>query len=351
MILLLFCVLELDDSLPMTMPETIPVAVSPWVGLEVDSVERRRFHLFPGVDDYVSAAFCWLPDSSCEVEVKAGTLPAVRYPVSAEQFRRIGCFIDRYEAVTQELAALPDGRSRYFELWDGIGPAPAFPDTTVQQPPRGSRWAGRLADGLTGAACGLGIGGAVGALRATKLLESRPESVLATACMSGEKYWYHYSVDIYELDRGSYAAHAGTGLALGSFAGLMLGRSHDRHTSASVVVDYDLFGDPIAESEVRGRMPSMNRIGWTAVGTLSGVVVGTGLGLLVTSIARNLIFRPNEWDTVIVRNDGFSLDLPLMAFALGGALQGVKKGYQRGWQEDRRVAIDAVKRRRLETRP
>lgn len=358
MLLLLLAALGMTDALPTGTPDSaLPVIISPRVGLEIDARERRAFHLFPGVEGFTSAIFLRMPDESHAVELRTATEQTGRqYPVSPRQFRRIGYYIDHFEELIPELAALPEGQSMYFDLWEGIGGAPTGPGSVPRGAPGESPWANRIVDGFSAAACGLGLGGTIGAIRAIKFVESRQESVLTSACLTGKQYWYQYSVDVYDLDQNTYTAYAGTGLAVGTGAGWLVGRSRDRRNLADAiarrgVADYDFFGNPIAESEVRNRMQASNRIGWTALGASSGWVVGTVAGLLLTGIARNLIFQPTEWDTIIVRNDGFTLDLPLIAFALGGILQGAQSGYRKGKQADWREAVEAVKRERLRVRP
>ena len=276
--------------------------------------------------------------------------------MSADQFVRIGRYIDNFEQVVPELAALPEGRQMYFDLWQGLGRELDSSESALHAAAPESRWAGRVVDGLSGAACGLGIGGAVGAISATEFVSTRHDSVLKYGCLGGEDYWYHYSVDIYDLNRGTYAAVASPGLAAGAGAGYLLGRAHDRRSLAVAkarrgIADYDFFGDPITELEVRKRMVASNRIGWTILGTLSGWIVGTGAGLIATSITRGIMFKPNKWDTIIVRNDGFSLDIPLIALSLGGAVRGAWLGYRRGNQADWRNAVALLKQERLKVYP
>jgi hypothetical protein len=358
MTLLLLLALNAADSLPAVKPDTARVVViSPRVGPEVDAAERRSFHLFPGVEDFSRAAFYRMPDSTLAVELHALFQPAVhRYPVSEDQFRRIGRYIDDYENIVPELTSLPDGQSRYFDLWAGIGHVPERPVSAPRGAPGESEWTNRIINCATGAACGLGIGSTIGAVSAIKFAETRQESVLVQACMDPSSYWYHYSVDYYDLDRGTYAAVAGTGAAAGGAAGWLTGQARDRHNQQLAVArrgiaGYDFFGDPIAETEVQTHLSSPNRIGWTFLGATSGFVVGTGVGLVLTSIARGLIFKPTQWDSIVVRNDGFALDVPLIALSVAGLLKGAHLGYRRGMQSDWKDAVEDTKRAHLTLRP
>jgi hypothetical protein len=90
--------------------------------------------------------------------------------------------------------------------------------------------------------------------------------------------------------------------------------------------------------------------GWTLLGAASGFVVGTGVGLVLTGVARGLIFKPTAWDSIVVKNDGFSLDVPLIALAVAGLLKGAHIGYSRGLQLDWQVAFEATRRERLRFR-
>jgi hypothetical protein len=358
MLLLLLLALGASDSLPAVAPDTAQVVViSPRVGPQIDPAERRMYHLFPGSDDLSSAVFYRMPDSTYAVELRTTSLPAGQhYPVSEEQFRRIGRYIDDFENIVPELASLPDGQSLYFNLWTGIGRIPERPFLTSRGAPGESEWTNRIINCATGAACGLGISGTVGAVGAIDFVESRQESVLIQACSSPDAYWYHYSVDYYDLDRGTYAAPAGAGTAAGGAAGWLVGQGRDRRNRTNAVArrgiaGYDFFGDPIAETEVRTNLLPQNRVGWTFLGTTTGFVVGTGVGLVLTSIARGLIFKPTQWDSIVVRNDGFALDLPLLALSFSGLLKGAHLGYRRGMQFDWNDAVEQTKRERLRLRP
>ena len=358
MLLLLLLALGAVDSLPAVAPDTTQVAViSPRVGPQIDPAERQSFHLFPGSNDFSSAVFYRMPDSTFAVELRTTSVPAgQRYPVSEEQLRRIGRYIDDFENLVPELASLPDGQSLYFNLWTGIGRAPERPLSAPRGAPGESEWTNRIINCASGAACGLGIGGTVGAISAIKFAETRQESILSHGCLGGEEYWYYYAVDYYDLNPGTYAAAAGAGTAAGGAAGWLVGQTRDRHNRAHAVArrgiaGYDFFGDPIAETEVQTHLLPQNRVGWTFLGTTSGFVVGTGLGLVLTSIARGIIFKPTRWDSIIVRNDGFALDLPLIALSLDGILKGAHLGYRRGMQLDWKQAVEDTKREHLNLRP
>ena len=69
--------------------------------------------------------------------------------------------------------------------------------------------------GIVGAACGLGIGSAAGALAGITFAETRNESIeVASGC--DNPYWEHYVVDIYDLNQTTYGIAAGAGRAGGS---------------------------------------------------------------------------------------------------------------------------------------
>lgn len=357
MLLLLLLALGATDTLPATLPDTAQItAVSTLVGTEIDAAERRAFHLFPGCADFSSAVFYRMPDSSFAVELRATPLPTgQRYPLSEERFRRIGRYIDDFENIVPELASLPDGESLYYDLWIGIGRPPENTRASPRGAPDGSQWSNRIVNCATGAACGLGIGSTVGAVKAIEFVATRQESILRRGCLFGEEYWYHYSVDYYDLDRARYAAYAGTGTAVGGAAGWLTGQARDRRSLTNAVVrrglaGYDFFGDPIAETEVRTHLWPQNRVGWTFLGSMSGFVIGTGAGLILTSIARGIIFRPTQWDSIIVKDDGFSLDVPLIALSVAGLVKGAHLGYRHGMQLDWKDALEDTKRERLRLR-
>jgi hypothetical protein len=356
MLLLLLVALGATDTLPATLPDTAQItAVSTLVGTEIDAAERRAFHLFPGYADFSSAAFYRMPDRTYAVELRTPSMSAgQRYTVAEEQFRRIGRYIDNFEAIVTELASLPDGESLYCDLWAGLGRVPERGRASPHGAPAQPEWADRIVNCATGAACGLGIGGTVGAATAIEFTQTRQESLLRRTC-AGEEYWYHYSVDYYELDRGKYAALAGSGTAVGGAAGWLVGQSMDKRRIATAaarrgLAGYDFFGDPISEADVRTHMSPNQRTGWTFLGAASGFVVGTGVGLVLTSVARGLIFKPTVWDSIVVKNDGFSLDVPLFALSVAGLLKGAHLGYSRGLQLDWKDALEDNRRERLRLR-
>jgi hypothetical protein len=63
------------------------------------------------------------------------------------------------------------------------------------------------------------------------------------------------------------------------------------------------------------------------------------------------VLRPSAWDTIIIRHDGFTFDLPLIAFALGGTLRGAYVGYNHGERQDWSEAVEVLKRERLVLEP
>jgi len=355
--LLLLLLLGAVYPLPLPLPDSPEViAVSSLVGTEIDVAERRLYHLFPDCADFSSAVFIQLPDSTFAVDIRTSPTPAAkRYAVSGQRFLRIGRYIDDFEAIVAELASLPDGESLYRDLWAGIGCTPEPRRTVVRDAPGQSEWTDRLVNIATGAACGLGIGSAVGAAAAIEFTDTRQESIFRTTC-GGDHYWYHYSVDYYELDRGRYGALAGGGAAAGGTAGWLTGRSSDKKRLAAAaarrgLAGYDFFGDPISETEVQSRLSPANRFGWSLLGATSGFVVGTSVGLLLTSIVRGIVFKPSAWDTIVVKNDGFSLDVPLIALSVAGLLKGTHLGYSHGLRLDWKNALDDAKAERLRLRP
>jgi len=353
MLAFLLAALVAADSLPPPAQDTaVAVAVSPRVGAEIDARERRSFHLFPGLEDFTSAVFFRMPDCTYSLEITTDSAKVSRYPVTPERFRRIGHYVDRYEEVVGELGALPNGQATYFDLWQGIGRSPKDTGAHPVSPPPRAACTNLAMDGLTGAAFGLGAGGTIGAMGAIKFMESRQESLEMHDCWGYGSYWYHYSVDVYDVNRGTYAGVAGAGLAAGAGAGLALGAAQARRGGAATlerrgVAGYDLFGDPITDREVRQRMQAPNRILCTFLGMSTGWVVGASVGLLAVAIARGVVFQPNAWDTIIIRHDGFTFDLPLIAFALGGTLRGAYVGYGLGERQDWKEAVEDVKRERL----
>lgn len=357
MLTLLLVTLVAADSLPSSIHDTaVVVAVNPRVGASIDAQERRLFHLFPGIQDLTSAAFLRMPDSTYSLEITTDSTQVSRYPVAPEQFRRIGNYVDHCEELVGELAASPDGQAKYFDLWQGIGPSPKDTGAYPVRPPPRPAWTGPVLDGLTGATLGLGVGGTIGAMTAVKFVESRQESLRTSDCLFGEEYWYHYSVDVYDLNRGTYATAAGAGLGAGTGTGLLLGTAQARRGRVVTmgrkgVAGYDFFGDPITDDQVRQRMQASNRVLCTFLGTSTGWVAGASIGLLAMAIARNAVFRPNAWDTIIVRHDGFTFDLPLIAFSIGGALRGAYIGYNLGERQDWKETFEDLKQERLAIRP
>jgi hypothetical protein len=97
-------------------------------------------------------------------------------------------------------------------------------------------------------------------------------------------------------------------------------------------------------------MSPNQRTGRTFLGAASGFVVGTGVGLVLTGIAHGLIFKPTVWDSIIVKNDGLSLDVPLIALSVAGLLRGAHLGYSRGLQLDWKGALGDTRRERLRLR-
>ncbi|HTW91471.1 MAG TPA: hypothetical protein VMH22_07145 [bacterium] len=343
--------------LPPVHDTAVVVAVSPRLGTEIHARASRSFHLFPGVEDFTSAVFLRMPDSTYLLKITADSAQAAQqYPITQEQFRRIGYYVDHFEDIVPELAALPGGQAKYFDLWQGIGQRPVATEAYPVSPPPPAAWTSRVVDGLTGVACGLGCGGTIGAMSAISFVESKPESLLISDCLTDTKHWYHYSVDIYDVNQGTYAADAGAGLAVGAGTGILLGNSQAHRSLTETakrkgVAGYDFFGDPIADLMVRQRMPASNRTLCTFLGVSSGWVVGTSVGLLATAIVRSIVFHPNAWDTIIIRHDGFTLDLPLIAFSLGGTLRGAYIGYRYGEQQDWKEAVEDIKRERLGFNP
>jgi hypothetical protein len=88
----------------------------------------------------------------------------------------------------------------------------------------------------------------------------------------------------------------------------------------------------------------------TLLRTAPGFVVGAGVGLVLTGVARCLIFKPAAWDSVVVKNDGFSLDIPPIALSVAGLLRVAHVGYSRGLQFDRKDAFEDTRRERLRFR-
>jgi hypothetical protein len=357
MLTFLLAALVAADNLPPPIHDTaVVVAVSPRVGAAIDAQERRVFHLFPGVEDFTSAAFFRMPDSAYSLEVTTDSAQISRYPVAPERFRRIGNYVDHCEELVGELAASPDGQARYFDLWQGIGPSPKDTGAYPVRPPPRAAWTGPVMDGLTGATLGLGVGGTIGAVTAIKFVESRQESLKVTDCLTGGSYWYPYSVDVYDVNLVTYADAAGAGLAAGTGTGLLLGTAQARRGRVVAlgrkgVAGYDFFGDPITDYQVRQRMQASNRVLCTFLGTSTGWVAGASIGLLAMAIARDVVFRPNAWDTIIVRHDGFTFDLPLITFSIGGALRGAYVGYNLGERQDWKEAVEDLKQERLLIRP
>lgn len=356
LVILLAALVAADGHQPPVLDTAVVVAVSPRVGDEIDARERRRFHMFPGIEDFTSAIFLRMPDSTYFLQTSTDSAQTRRHPLTPEQFRRIGRYVSHYEEVVGELGRLPNGRATYFDLWQGIGRSREDTGAYPVRPPPPAAWTSLAMDGLTGAACGLGIGGTIGAISAIKFVESRQESLEMHDCWGYGSYWYHYSVDVYDVNRGTYAGVAGAGLATGAGTGLALGAAQTRRglgatSSRKGIAGYDLFGDPITDRQVRQRMPASNRVLCTFLGTATGWVVGASVGLLAVAIARGVVFQPNAWDTIIIRHDGFTFDLPLIAFALGGTLRGAYVGYNLGERQDWRQAVEDMKQERLATEP
>jgi hypothetical protein len=317
----------------------IPIAtVSPRVGSVIDAAERDRFHLLPGFPGFVRAVFRQNADSSLTLDVWCSRVQGdtvESFPVSPEQFQRIGNYIDRYDEVVRELAALPDGAVQYQSLWQGIGRQPGSQQLAMRSGPTEGAMERQVMGGIVGAACGLGVGSAAGALAGITFAETRLESIQVQPCL-GNPYWEHYVVDVYDLNQTAYGVAAGAGAAGGATTGWLIGRGGDRdqvrrQMRSRGIAGYDLFENPIALSEVRDRMQAgNNRALLTFLGASGGWVAGVGAGLLITAVVRSIVFKPTPNDSIIVRNGGFAFDLPLIAISLGSAVECGYLGFRRG---------------------
>lgn len=313
------------------------VTVSPRVGPVIDVDERGRFHLLPDFAGFAQAVFLQHADSSLTIDVtrnRAQGDTVETFPVRPEQFQRIGNYIDRYDEVVRELAALPDGAGQYQSLWHGIGSQSDSLQLAMHSGPTEGAMERQVMGGIVGAACGLGVGSTAGALAGITFAETRRDSIqVVPGC--GNPYWQRYVVDIYDLNQTTYGIAAAAGGVGGATAGWLLGREADRIQTRYTmrtrgIAGYDLFENPIALSEVRDRMPAGNRAILTFLGTSGGWVAGVGAGLLITAVVRSIVFKPTPNDSIIVRNGSFALDLPLIAISLGSAVEGGYLGYRRG---------------------
>jgi hypothetical protein len=335
MLLLLIGILVATDSA--AVESVRMVTVSPRVGPVIDVDERGRFHLLPDFAGFAQAVFLQHADSSLTIDVtrnRAQGDTVETFPINPEQFQRIGNYIDRYDEVVRELAALPDGAGQYQSLWHGIGSQRDSLQLAMHSGPTEGAMERQVMGGIVGAACGLGVGSTAGALAGVTYTETRPESIhIESGCNS--PYWEHYVVDIYDLDPASYGTSTGIGGAMAGSAGWLLNRNADRTESRRMlrsrgIAGYDLFENPIPMTEVRDRMPTGNRSVLTFLGASGGWVAGVGAGLLITAVVRSIVFKPTPNDSIIVRNGSFALDLPLIAISLGGAVEGGYLGYRRG---------------------
>jgi len=359
-LLLLAGILVTPDS---TVIESVRVVtVSPRVGPVIDATERARFHLLPGLPGFARAVFRQHADSCLTIDVtllRGQSETTETFPVSPEQFQRIGNYIDRFDEVVRELAALPDGAGQYQSLWQGIGPQPGSQRLAMRSGPTEGMGERQIMGGIVGAACGLGLGSTVGALAGISFTETRLESIQVQPCLYNP-YWEHYFVDIYDLNRTAYGIAAGAGAVGGAAAGWLAGRSGVRTQSlrqmrSQGIAGYDLFENPILMAEVRDRMPAGNRALLTFLGASGGWVAGVGVGLLVTSVVRSIVFKPTPNDSIIVRHGGFALDLPLIAISLGSAFECGYLGFRRGrvldWEAGFRQAwldhVEAATSKRL----
>jgi hypothetical protein len=338
--------------------------VSLRVGAVIGIESRTRFHLFPGINEFRDARFLQLPDSTWVAEVQTGTGNSItthQYSVTRQRVRKIGYYVDHYEDIVPQLAELPDGARQIQGLWDGLGGTQIEANgaaihglATRPAPPTN-----RIADAIGGAATGLGVGGCVGARVATQYVRTRPESVWVnlTSCLFGlsppdthhNGYWDHFNVREYELNRTAYYLNSMIGVVLGGAAGFQIGRHADlgaRRRSPGEVVDFDVFGDPITEREVRAEMSSSTRIIDAFLGSVGGGLAGLGVGLGLAAIVRQMVFG-NTPDSIEVKNDGFAFSLPVVTLCISGLLNGGYQAYRSAEQKDWQAALERVKAERV----
>jgi hypothetical protein len=333
------------------------IVISERVGPEIDSSERSRFHLFPGVSNFRSADFRRLPDGSSGTVVRtdrAGRLDSCWYVISSERLRKIAYYIDNFDSLVPRLADFSDSGHFVGELWQGIGDQRPRPPLNsglgLARTPLEHQWI----DGTAGLALGLGLGSGVGIATGAEYLRSRADSVPLRACL-GTGPWQPITVAEYRMNPCLVAGATLAGGALVGLPGYLLGLHRDRlerqtRRQTGAVVDYDLFGDPIFEAEVRSRMLSENRRYEALLGGAGGTVVGAGLGLLVSTLARNFAFRGVHHDSIEISNSGFAFDIPFITIWLGSLLEGVYEGYRHGEHLDHEQALETIRRRRAEIR-
>jgi hypothetical protein len=366
---MLLVLLGLLGAPPDSVLDTVQVlVVSQRVGPEIGPAARNAFHMFPGISGFSSARFLHVPGSGIEVEVSSWQDDRTvldRYPITAERLKRIGYYLDHYEEVVEQALRLREGAMPFLELWDGIGPRV----TRLTEAPILIEKPGPMRRTAEAASCvglGLGAGSCLGAMAATNYQYTRQESVWvwdwygdclmgAVALDTGQHgHWSYYTVDVYKVNQCLWAGIAGAGTALagagGYYAGDKLSLYGPRKALGSRVVEgYDLFGDPVLGSEVRAKMGSGYRSAGVILGGLGGGVLGAGAGLLLTSVARVLIFSNRRSGSVEVQGDGFTLDIALIAMTIGSAIRGGYEGYKHGEQQDWEQSLKDIRRRRIGT--
>lgn len=331
------------------------LVVSERLGRVIDSDERHRYHLFPGIAGFDSAAFQQVSDGRRQAVVWRTPDKVERYPVSARQLQRIGYFVDHYAEFVPELAALPDGREAYRDIWRGISDWQQDSAALVARygllGPGKEERTNRVVNAVSGAACGIGLGSVAGTAAGTRYTGPRPESAwVSTGCTSG--FWEHYLVHVYELDYRIWDAGLATGLAAGGGAGWWLGSKPDRDAARrSRLAALDFFGEPINETEVRLKMGTDQRAACTFLAGLGGGVAGAGLGLLASVVVRSIVLQDHYHDYVDLGRMGIAFDLPIVALAIAGTVQAGYGGWRLGERLDREAALNAIQRARVQRVP
>ena len=340
-----------------------PVALCYNLKAQISRADRDRLRLLPGFPGFQSAIFYRLPDSGYRVDVTcAGDTTPRSFHISSGQFYRIQELVFRFDATVTSWAEMPTGYEEYRALWRGIGDWANQPLPTASAPaPVEHRDADHIVNVLSGAACGSGVGAAIGVAAGTRLRETRRDSVYLpytyyNYCMEGSPpdtghWWKKWTTDVFELDSRAVPIGVTAGAVAGGAAGIGLGaaergaRAPTRNESLPPI--RDLTGVPISETELRSRMEIGHRALNSLLGLSGASAVGLGLGYIASIWAHSWALRNHHADSLEFKGLGNSLTIPILTIWLGTALKVTWLGYQSGELEDRRDALIRIRRERF----
>jgi hypothetical protein len=348
-------------------PTPEPVRPAFFLDSEISRIDRDLLRLFPGFTDFENATWFRLPDSSYAVGIRcAGDSVPKRFEVSAAQFNRIRDYVLGYPTVARLWCEGENGWESYRALWLGIGDwAERSPPPTSPGRPTRPSLTNRVIDAISGAACGAGLGTAVGIVAGTKLLETRRDSVYLLysryGCSEGGgppdtgHYWKKWTTDVYRLDPFAVPLGAAAGTLPGAAAGYGLGKlqrrkDHDR-PAPMFRRERDLDGLPISENEIHSRMGIEHRALNSALALTGATALGYALAFIASDWAYASAIRNHHADSLEFRGLGNALTIPVVTITLGTALKLTWLGYRIGENQDRNTALAKIRRERFGLEP